>query len=101
MVATTVTIASPPRMNPTRLFARFTRRWEIPDVSMRPPARMKSGMASSGKLEAPEKRLSGTTLRETEPVHRMARMVAIESANPIGTLRMVRRTIIPRMNHSM
>src|SRR5512145_168110 len=100
MVATTVTIARPPRMKPTRLFARLTRRWDIPEVSMRPPARMKSGIASSGKLDAPEKRLKGTTLRETAPVHRMARIVAIESAKPIGTLRTVRRTITPRMNHS-
>ena len=28
---------------------------------MRPPARMKSGIASSGKLDDPEKRVSGTT----------------------------------------
>ena len=80
MVATTVTIASPPRTKPTMLFARLTRRWEMPEVSMRPPARMKSGIASSGKLEAPEKRFSGTTLSDAAPVQSMASMVAIESA---------------------
>jgi hypothetical protein len=79
-VATTVTIASPPRMNPTRLLARLTSRWEIPDVSMRPPARMKSGIASSGKLDAPENRLRGTTESDEAPVTRIASIVAIESA---------------------
>src|SRR5262245_32386656 len=99
-VATTVTMASPPRMNPTRLFARLTSRWEMPEVSMRPPARMNSGMASSGKLEAPPNRFNGTTLSEAAPVHRMARIVAIESAYPIGSLIAVRPTITPRMIHS-
>ncbi len=100
MVATTVTMASPPRMNPTRLLAMFTRRREIPDVSMSPPARMKSGMASRGKLEAPEKRFSGTTLRDAVPFQSRRMIVVIERANPMGTLMTVRRTIIPRMSHS-
>src|SRR5688500_7335623 len=80
MVATTVTMARPPRMKPTRLLARLTRRRDMPDVSIRPPARMKSGIASSGKLEAPAKRFNGTTLSEVAPLQMMARMVAIVSA---------------------
>ena len=64
IVATTVTMASPPRMNPTRLLARFTRRSEMPEVSISPPARIKSGIASSGKLDAPENRFNGTTLSD-------------------------------------
>src|SRR5919201_7042645 len=66
IVATTVTIARPPRTKPTRLWARFTRRSEMPPVSMRPPARMKSGIASRGKLEAPENNVSGTSVSGAE-----------------------------------
>src|SRR5678815_846324 len=100
MVATTVTIAKPPRMKPTKLLARFTSRSEIPEVSMRPPAKIKSGMASSGKLEAPEKRFRGTTLRDAVPFQ-MRRMIAeMERANPMGTLMAVSAMIIPRMSHS-
>src|SRR3989304_4647507 len=98
IVATTVTMARPPRMNPTRLLARFTRRREIPDVSMRPPARMKRGMASRGKLEAPEKRFSGTMERAVVPFQRVTMMVVIVRPNPMGTLMTVRRTTIPRMS---
>jgi hypothetical protein len=78
----------------------FTNRREIPDVSIRPPARMKSGMASSGKLEAPEKRFRGTTLRDVVPFKSKKMIAAIERPKPIGTLMSVRRTIIPRMSHS-
>jgi hypothetical protein len=79
----------------------FTKRSEIPEVSMRPPARIKSGMANKGKLEAPEKRLRGTTLREAVPFQNRKMIVVIERAKPMGTLMIVRKTIIPRMSHSM
>jgi hypothetical protein len=67
---------------------------------MRPPARMKSGIASRGKLEAPEKRFKGTTLRDVVPFQKMKRIVVRVRAKPIGTLITVRRMIIPRMSHS-
>jgi hypothetical protein len=78
----------------------FTRRSEIPDVSIRPPARMKRGMASKGKLEAPEKRFSGTTLREAVPFQNRNMAVVIASPKPMGTPRIVRKMITPRMSHS-
>src|SRR5262245_2780134 len=87
-------------MKPTRLLARFTSRSEIPEVSMSPPAKMKSGMASRGKLDAPEKRLRGTTLRDAVPFQRRKRTVVIERAKAIGTLMIVRAMIIPRMSQS-
>jgi hypothetical protein len=61
---------------------------------------MKSGMASRGKLDAPEKRFKGTTLRDAVPFHNRKIIVVIERAKPMGTLMSVRRIIIPRMNHS-
>src|SRR5205823_10744737 len=47
-----VTIASPPRMNPRIALAKAIRRCEIPEAFMIAPARMKSGIAMSGKLVA-------------------------------------------------
>jgi hypothetical protein len=47
------TIARPPRMNPRSALARAIRRCEMPDAFMMAPARMKSGIAMSGKLVAP------------------------------------------------
>ena len=58
----------------------------MPEVSIRPPAKMKSGIASNGKLDAPEKRFNGTTLSDAVPFQRRKRMVVIERPNPIGTL---------------
>jgi hypothetical protein len=57
-------------------------------------------MASSGKLDAPEKRFKGTTLRGAVPFKRRKIAVVIERANAIGTLMTVKKTIIPRMSHS-
>ena len=99
-LATTVTIASPPRMKPTILLAKFTSRSEIPDVSISPPARMKSGIASSGKLEAPEKRFKGTMLIDAVPFHMRRMIVEMERANPMGTFMTVSTMTIPRMSHS-
>jgi len=79
-IAIITTLPRPPRIWPTRTRASVTSRCEMPPVSISPPARMKSGIARSGKLEAPEKRFSGTTLSEVAPVQSTARMVAIDSA---------------------
>src|SRR3990172_2218190 len=100
MVATTVTMANPPRMNPTRLLARLTSRREMPEVSMRPPARTKRGGARRGKLEAPANRFRGTTLREVDCFQSRKRMVVMLRPKPMGTLITVRRTITPRISHS-
>ena len=44
---------------------------------------MKSGIASNGKLDAPEKRLRGTTLSDAVPFQRRNRTVVIERANAV------------------
>jgi hypothetical protein len=61
---------------------------------------MKSGIASRGKLDAPEKRFRGTTLRGAVPFHNRKITVVIERPKAIGTLITVRRMIIPKMSHS-
>ena len=45
--AITTAIARPPRIQPTTACASWTRRTAIPPVSMRMPAKMNSGIASS------------------------------------------------------
>ena len=45
MEATTVTMASPPLIHPTRLDARLTNRWAIPPVLIISPIRIKNGTA--------------------------------------------------------
>ena len=47
------TWASPPRIQPNTDDAKAISRREIPDAFMIAPARMNSGIASSGKLVAP------------------------------------------------
>ena len=47
------TCASPPRIQPNSADANAIRRREMPDAFMIAPARMNSGIASSGKLVAP------------------------------------------------
>jgi hypothetical protein len=47
------TCASPPRTQPNSDEANAMSRCEIPDAFMIAPARMNSGMASSGKFVAP------------------------------------------------
>src|SRR5215211_613510 len=47
------TIARPPRTNPRMALAKAIKRCEMPEAFMIAPARMKSGIAISGKLVAP------------------------------------------------
>ncbi len=47
------TCARPPLIQPNSADAKAISRREIPDAFMIAPARMKSGIASSGKLVAP------------------------------------------------
>jgi len=44
--ANTVTMAKPPVMKPTKLSARFTRRFDMPPCNIRAPAKIKNGIAS-------------------------------------------------------
>ena len=55
-----LTSARPPRMKPTKILARFTKRSASPPSAMMPPARMKNGIASSAKSSVPSETLSIT-----------------------------------------
>ena len=63
MLVTTVTWPSPPRMCPTRHWAKWTSRCVIPPVFIRLPARMKKGMARRVKLVVPEYMRAGSISR--------------------------------------
>ena len=54
------TNAKPPRMNPTKTFARLIRRIAIPPSAMMPPASTKNGMASNAKSSVPSEIFSIT-----------------------------------------
>ena len=54
MLVTTVTCPRPPRICPTRHWAKWTRRLVMPPVFIRLPARMKKGIARRVKLVVPE-----------------------------------------------
>ena len=54
-------MARPPRIQPTSAAAKSVSRREIPAWFMSAPARMKSGMATSGNESVPLKSRSGTT----------------------------------------
>ncbi len=51
--ASRFTSARPPRMKPTKTFARLMIRSAIPPSPMMAPARMKNGIASNGKSSMP------------------------------------------------
>jgi len=53
MAEITVTSPKPPRARPTRACAKLISRPDIPDDSIRAPARMKNGMAANGKESIP------------------------------------------------
>ncbi len=53
--------ARPPCTPPTRLFAKSTRRAEMPPSPIRLPARMKNGTAASGNLSRATKACCATS----------------------------------------
>ena len=61
--ATMLTSARPPRIQPTKTRARFTKRRAMPPSAMIAPASTKKGMASSEKLSTPSEILSMTASR--------------------------------------
>ncbi len=67
--ATTTAIESPPRIQPTSTWARRTRRTAMPPVSMKAPARMKSGIASSTNESTPSKICLTITVSGYSPLH--------------------------------
>ena len=64
---TTTTCPRPPRIRPTITMARSTMRWEMPEVSMSAPPRMKRGTARRMKESTPASIRWGITLRGTPP----------------------------------
>ena len=70
-------------------------RREMPAELMMPPARMNSGIASSGNLAAPENRCSGMTAGVVPPPASRATSTAAMRAKPIGTRSAERATMSP------
>ena len=65
--ATTTTWASPPRIWPTRVSEKFTRRRVMPPLFMNSPASMKNGIAISSKEFTPTNMRCGKTTSGTDP----------------------------------
>jgi len=63
MDATTLTIASPPRIEPTKIFENLIRRFVIPPLFIREPASIKKGTAINGKESVPENIFCGIIRR--------------------------------------
>ena len=74
MLESVVVIARPPRMKPTRLAAKSTRRREIPAWFINAPARMNSGTATIWKLSVPLNRHCATITRGVDVVSAMTTM---------------------------
>src|SRR5205085_3060802 len=81
---TMVTCARAPRIQPRSAEESAMSRREIPEAFMIAPARMKSGMAMSGKLVAPEYMASGALASAEKPLDcRMAITATTPSARAI------------------
>ena len=81
------TIDRPPRMKPKIAEAKAISRRESDDTFMIDPARMNSGIASSGKLEAPSNMTSAVFTSICGPcTSTTAAMAVSPSATAIGTL---------------
>ena len=74
-----LTSARPPRTKPTNTLARLMIRSAMPPSAMMAPARMKKGIASSGKSSMPSDVLIMMASRGM-PIHTAARMAARPSA---------------------
>ena len=84
--ARTVTIASPPVMNPTKASARLTSLREIPPPHISAPARIKNGIASNGKESRPVTDFCASISNGISDVKYIARAVESPRVIPIGML---------------
>ena len=84
MLEAVVVMARPPRIQPTTEAAKSVSRREMPAWFMSAPARMNSGIATSGKESVPLKRRSGTTTSGVFVVSQIASTDAAISTYPIG-----------------
>ena len=81
------TIDKPPRIKPTTDDAKAISRREIEEAFMIAPDKMKSGMASSGKLDAPSSITSARLGSISGPCTKKIASIATKaSATAIGTL---------------
>lgn len=97
---TIFTMASPPRINPTRALAKLINLCEMPAEFIKLPVSTNRGMANRGKLSAPLNNLKGTVRRST-PCISIAKVAVNAKANPMGTCRRTRPTTRMRMIHSI
>ena len=86
--ASTTDTPRPPRTRPTRARARSTSAYDIPQRSIRLPAKTKVGMASKTQLCEPATRLDGSFCSEKLPASSPAKP-AMPSENTIGSERIV------------
>jgi hypothetical protein len=100
MEVTIFTMASPPRINPTRALAKSINLREIPAEFIKLPVRTKRGMAKRGKLSAPLNNLKGTVSRSI-PFINIAKLAVKARANPIGTFKRTKPIIRIRIIHSI
>ncbi len=81
------TMARPPLMKPNSADAKAISRRDRLDEFMMAPARMNSGMASSGKLVAPPNMVMAALSSDSmPPCTTMVTMATMPSDTPIGTL---------------
>src|ERR671924_665447 len=82
--ASTTDMPSPPRTQPMRARARSTSAYDMPQRSMRLPAKMNVGMASKTQLCEPATRLDGSFPSEKLPTTSPTKP-AIPSEKTIGS----------------
>ena len=90
-----------PRIFPTKSMARLTMRVAIPPRPMMVPARMKSGIASSGKESKPASTRCGKMMRKSGESQRIPASAAMPSAIPIGTEKASVRTRVTAITSPM
>src|SRR5882672_775951 len=99
--ASTTDMPRPPRTQPIIARARSTSAYDIPQRSMRLPAKTKVGIASRTQLCEPVTRLDGSFCSEKLPASSPAKP-AMPSENTMGSERIVRiRKVTPTVATSM
>src|SRR5699024_316803 len=96
ILAKTVTIARPPVINPINTLAKFNNRLDIPPVLINTPAKIKNGIAISGKLSKDVKAFCTITLGD----ELVAKTIVIKEESPndtaIGTPMNIKRKNNPK-----
>jgi len=90
MAAITLALAKPPRMWPIRFEANFTSRFEIPPLSIKPPARIKNGTAIRLKLSVARNIFTTMAIRSRLLKNVMDTTVDIKRQNETGISKSIR-----------